>query len=111
MTYVKETMREKHLAVKRMLFSATFRAVLSALTIVCGVLYVVENSSVSTKGYDINALQKKITELKQENQRVEFEVAQYGSMDNIQARLKNLNLVAADKSEYVTLPGTAVARR
>ena len=111
MTYGKETMREKHLAVKRLLLSVTFRAVLSSLTIICGVLYVVETSSVSTRGYDINALQKQIIELKQENQRVEFEVAKYRSMDSIQARLKNFNLVAADKPEYVTLPGSAVARR
>lgn len=88
-----------------------FRVVLSAAVAVLGVLYVAQTSSVSTKGYDINALQKTIVELKQDNQRLEFEIAQQRSMESIQARLKNLNLVAANQVEYVTLPGTAVARR
>lgn len=88
-----------------------FRVVLSAAMAVLAVLYVAQTSSVSTRGYDINVLQKKMTVLKQDNQRLDFEIARHRSMESIQARLKNFNLVAADQVEYVTLPGTAVARR
>jgi len=56
-------------------------------------------------------LQKKIAELEKENQKLDFKVAKSGSMQSIQDRLGQLNLVAADNVEYAILVGSSVARR
>ncbi len=107
----KQTMRQRRLALKRMFLSTTFRFTALLFMLVFGVLYVMQTSSVSTKGYDINELQRQITKLEQDNQRLEFEIATNRSMQSIQQRLSGMDLVAVDTMEYGTLVGTAVARR
>ncbi len=87
------------------------RVLLSAAAVVVGVLYLVETSSVATKGYDINDLQKQISNLKRENQRLELSVAEFRSMASIQERIKTLNLVTANDIVYVSGGGVAMARR
>lgn len=70
-----------------------------------------KTSSVSTKGYEINDLKNKIQELEYENQRLDFEIANYRSMRSIQERLKDMNLVVATDVKYVNLTGSAMAMR
>jgi cell division protein FtsL len=111
MTHRKQTMREKKQAVKRMLLSTSFRVFLTVLVSSFSVLYVAQTSSVSTKGYDINDLQREITQLQRENQKLDFQIAQYRSMQSIKDRLEQMDLVIADNIEYVTLVGNSVARR
>ena len=105
------TMREKHLKIKQWFLGATCRAILAGVVVLFGVLYVVETSAVSTKGYDIAAAQKEIQNLEHENERLTFEIAKNQSMESIQARLPKLNFVAVDSIQYVSTVGTAVAIR
>jgi hypothetical protein len=56
-------------------------------------------------------LQRTITELEQENQKLEFEIAKYRSMQSIQDRLAQMNLVAVGDVEYLDIVGNTVARR
>ena len=107
----KQTMREKRLAIKKLFMNTTFRVGLSVLIGVFGIMYVAQTSSVSTKGYDINDLQRKITNLERENDRLGYQIAQNRSMQSIQARLAGMDLVAADDVEYTTLVGSTVALR
>ena len=106
-----KTMRERRIAIRQWLLSTSFRAVLVTVVALFGVMYVVQISSASTKGYEISDLNKQIQSLEQENQRLEFEVATHRSMKSIQERLQGTNLVVADDIQYVTLVGTAVAMR
>ena len=106
-----QTMRQKRLAVKQWLIGTTFRCVLLTSVAVFGIMYVVQTSSISTKGYEINDLEGQIQVLEQENQKLEFEIATHRSMKSIQERLDGLGLVMADRVDYATLVGTAVARR
>lgn len=106
-----QTMRQKRLALKRLVVSTAFRLCLVGVLLLFTVLYVTQISSISTKGYDMNERQESITELKRENQKLEFAIAQHRSLQSIQARLGTLDLVAADNVEYATLVGTAMARR
>ncbi len=99
------------MAVKRLMLSGTFRIALSVLIVFLGVLNIVNLSSLSTKGYDISDLQKQITSLERENQKLEFNIARHGSMQSIQERLKNMDMIAADNVEYATIVGNTVARR
>ena len=68
-------------------------------------------SRMSTTGYDISNLQKEAAARTKENQKLEFKVAKFGSMQSIQERLGKLNLVAAENVEYAILVGSSVARR
>ena len=91
--------------------STACRGILACFVIVFGVMYVIQTSAISTTGYDMRDLEKKITELERENQRVEYDIAKYRSMESIQARLAGMNMVPAGDVQYVALVGTSVARR
>jgi len=104
-------MRQRKMAVRQWLLSTSFRAGLLVVIAFFGIMYVAQTSSASTKGYEIRDIEKQLQTLEQENQKLEFEIATHRSMQSIQSRLQNTNLVVADNMEYVTLVGTAVARR
>ena len=112
MTSNHQTLRQKRQAVRQWLLGTTFRAVLLTVVLVFGFMYVVKTSSLSTKGYEINDLEKQIQVLEQGNQRLGLEIASHRSMNSIQNRLASLNMVEAGGNvEYVTLSGSAVAMR
>ncbi len=112
MTSNHQTLRQKRQAVRQWLYGTTFRALLLTVFLVFGLMYVVQTSSLSTKGYEINDLEKQIQVLEQENQRLELQIASNRSMNSIQERLVGLNMVEAGGSvEYVSLTGNAVAMR
>jgi len=96
---------------KRLFLNNTFRMVLAVFVFAFGILYVVNISSISTKGYDMTDLQKQITELERENQKLDFKIAKYSSMQSIQDRMKDMDLVAAENIEYATIIGNTVALR
>lgn len=104
-------MRERKLAMKQWLLSKTFRCAMIAVIAVLGIVYVGQTSAMSTKGYDINELQRAVRSLEQENQLLEVDIAQYRSMQHIQSQLSGMNFVAADTVTYISPAGTAVARR
>ena len=106
-----KTLGEKRVFIKHLLLSKAFKVCLSMLILAFTVLHVINLSAMSIKGYDLMALQKQITSLERENQKLEFKIAKYSSMQNIQERLDNMNMVAAENVEYVALMGTVVARR
>lgn len=106
-----QTMRQKRMAVRQLFLSTSFRAVLLTVIALFGVLYVVQTSSASTKGYEIRDLEGQIQSLEHETQRLEFEIATNRSMQSIQTRLAMMNMVPADNIEYATLVGSAVALR
>lgn len=105
------TRREKKMAVKQWLLSSSFRVLFMVFVIFLGLLFVWQTSSASTKGYTINDLEKRVTSLEQENQKLEFAIAQHRSLQSIIERLPQTGLVAVDNISYATLVGTAVALR
>lgn len=105
------TLRQKKHEARKWLLSATCRFAFGAFVVVFGILYVAQTNAFSTKGYEINEIEGQIQALEQENQKLEFEIATHGSMQSIQSRLPSLDLVAVDGVKYVTLTGSAVARR
>lgn len=107
----KQTMRQKRLAVRQMFLSRSFRVCLVALIAVFGVMNLVQITKMSTKGYQINELENNIQSLNHEVEKLNVQIAQHRSMNSIQDRLANLNMVAAENIEYISLPGSSVARR
>lgn len=82
-----------------------------AMSAILAILYLIQIGQVATTGYDITDLQKQARSLEQENERLEFRIAEYRSIKSIEERLARLNLVAADEVVYAAVPGGAVARR
>ncbi|MBU0597004.1 hypothetical protein KJ641_02540 [Patescibacteria group bacterium] len=106
-----ETRRERKLAVKKWMVSTSFRVSLLVMIGIFGLLYIIQMSSVSTKGFTISELQQDIQSLENETRALSVQIAEHRSMASIQDRLSGMNLVAAGNIEYVTPVGTEVARR
>lgn len=104
-------MQQERLALKQFVFSRTCRMILIGCFALFGVLYIMQTSSVSTKGFEISELQGQVRMLENETRSLDVEIAQYRSMKSIQQRLDGMELVEAHNIEYVTPVGTAVALR
>ena len=107
----KTTLREKRRRLKRLIFSASFRAVLLVFIFVFSFLYVWQTNVIATKGYEISDLEGNIKELEIENRRLEVKIAEHTSMNSIQDRLGNSELVPVDHVTYLTLTDSVVAQR
>ncbi len=107
----KPTLRDKKTAFKQWVLGASFRFSLLGLMVFLGVLYVVQTSAISTKGYEIRDLKKQVQDLEKENQNMQFSIANYSSLKSIQERLKGTGMVAVSDVQYVRLAGQAVAMK
>lgn len=76
-----------------------------------GVLYLMQTSTVSTKGFALQDLEKQVAKLEQENRKIEVSIAEFSSMKSIQERLDGLDLVPVEEIAYANDNGTTVARR
>lgn len=112
MTHTKTpTMREKRQAIHQWILGRSCRLCLLVVLGVFSVLYIIETNAVSTKGFAISDLERKIETLEQEQQRLNVEIAKSRSMKSVEERLQKMNMVAAADVQYVSVVGTAVARR
>ena len=107
----KQTLRQKKMAVKKWLVSATCRTGLMLFIVFFGLLYLLQTNTVSSKGYQLSDLEAKLLELEREDQKLDVEISKYRSMDYIQERLDNMDMVASDHVTYVHRPDTVVARK
>lgn len=78
---------------------------------VFGLLYVIEITNVSAKGYEISDLEKRITELANENRQLGVDIARFQSMRSIQERLPETGLVAAGRVQYASAGRAVVVKR
>lgn len=107
----KLTIRQKKEALRKVMYSQTFRVVVVLTLLLFLVLDVFQTSVVSASGTDISALQKEIRELSYENEKLEYEIAKYRSMSSIQERVQKLSFESAGNIDYLILPGSNVAVR
>lgn len=106
-----KTLRAERLQNKHWIFGMGCRLTLLFLLVIFGVLFIWQTSSASTKGFAINDLQKQISDLEKENQKLGLQIAEQRSLKNLENRVTELGLVAVDNVKYVTILGTTVARR
>lgn len=81
------------------------------LLITAAAAYFWQVTSLSVKGFQIKELEKNIQQLKTENKKLELDLTAQESMINLEERVKDLNLVAVDKVEYLTVVSPVVALR
>ncbi len=94
------TLREQNKRVAKIMRNNWFKTGVLSMIAVFGLSFVVQTNSLSTKGYTISGLEKKVTELENQNRQLEVQIAQFQSMHSIKERIKGSNLVSAGTPEY-----------
>ena len=75
--------------------------ILVACTLVFGATYLFEINSLSTKGYEIRQLERKIKEMETEQKHLEVQAANLQSINRIQQEAKKLNFVPTGSVTYI----------
>ena len=82
--------------------------VVLSLLLVTGVGYLVQVNSTLTKGYAIRDLETKISQLQAQGSELKLSALELESMQNVQAKVDQLGMVAVGDVDYLTQ--TPVAR-
>lgn len=74
-----------------------------------GFLYIQQTITTASSGYGISVLERRAEELRKDEARLQFEVAEFQSLQRIQAQLPKLNLVPVRASVYTSpMLGTVI---
>lgn len=102
---------KKRFSLKDWFLSTSFRVSLIVGVMLLSVLYLIQTNAVSTKGFEISELERQIRVLEYDVRKINVEVATYRSMESVEMRLADLDLVASQQVQYLTPAGNPVARR
>jgi len=80
------------------------------LVVAFGVGYLMQINAASSKGYQIRALEKEISELKENGERIELKVAQEQSVQAVETKVKEMGMVPTPQLDYVMATVPQVAR-
>lgn len=93
------------------LTSRTARLALFSIIFIFGLAYIINTAASATTGYQVHELEKHTAALQTEVQKLQVEIADNSSMNNISSRLVKLNMVEASNIKYFTTKNTAVAKK
>lgn len=88
-----------------------WRPLLAVMVVLLGVSYVVELNLISSRGFQARRLEQRLNSLREENRRLNLQVAELQSLTSVGERIQTLGLVPAESVQYLTVGGAAVARR
>jgi hypothetical protein len=100
--------------VKRKDYNAFWGRINKLLVIIiigCGAYYIIGVNSLSIKGFVLGELGDRSLSLRQENEALEFRLAQLGSYENINMRAQDFHMVKVDKIDYITVIDGIVAKK
>ncbi len=87
----------------------TYGLLLFMAVLLLGVCYLWQTNAVATKGYEIKALSRQLTTLRQDNQRLEVQSAELQAAEAAQPSAGQADLVAVEHIEYLASePGSSV---
>ncbi len=87
------------------------KTTLMSVVVLFGFLYLVQTSNTATSGYEIHNLEKQLSALNTDVQKLEIATAAESSMSNIQKRLRGVDMVGVEKIYHLSVVGSAVAMR
>lgn len=102
-TSPKESLRKRRLGFFKL------KTIIIGLIIIGGIFYLVQTNKVAVEGFQIKELNQRIEDLRQENRKLEIEAASLQSISEIKKASQDLNLVKAEKIEYIEAGASAVA--
>ncbi len=76
-------------------------AAILGLGVLMVIVYLIQVNSFSTKGYEISTMQKKITQLREEQKNLEIQTAELQSLQRIQGDPTIINMVPVSSISYV----------
>ena len=87
-------------------------AILTAFAVfILGFVYLTQTNLTATRGYQIKILEKQISVLTEENQKLNLDYVALQSMDNVKKEAENLKLVPTINSESLSLKDSLMALR
>lgn len=87
------------------------RLIICVLILIIGFLNLMTLSMASTRGYYSKNLEKRITELKKENQKINLQMSGLSSPQFLEEAAKNLGMIVAKDIKYLSpTTGSLVAR-
>ncbi len=89
----------------------TLNTVLLFALIVGAVTYFFTTTSLSTKGFAFKELKEQSMKLADDKQQMESQITALASYQNLDARIKNLPLVASKDIAYISWGSSVVARK
>jgi hypothetical protein len=89
----------------------TVRVAVIALTVLMGLLYVVQMNLTATKGYEIRELEREVVTLESQARELQFQSMQLQSMDRLLSQVGPETLVKANPDSFVHAGVTTVAAR
>jgi cell division protein FtsB len=82
------------------------------VTLICmvGFLYIYEVNTLATKGFDIKKAESELEQLKKENENLNIRATELKSMNKIEEKTKDLNMVAPKDISYLNIPGNVAMK-
>ena len=104
----KEGVRKKTLPQKMKTGPVTLTIVTLILVCFLSLFYLAQLFDSSTKGYQMNELEKKTEELREVNRKLEVKAAELKSYKHIEEEAKKLNMLPSASVVYISRVGTQV---
>lgn len=95
----------------RKLFTWKSMAGLGFVAVLLSVGYLSQVSAVSSKSYKFRALESEISELKEQQDKLELQAAVEKSMNVVEARVSEMGMVPAENVDYLSATVPVVAKR
>lgn len=76
-----------------------------------GLLYIFQTNDITTKGYDVEKYEKKLSNLQKENQKMAVELADLKSMDNFGDKINRFSAISYKDITYITSSSSIVAMK
>ena len=74
-------------------------------------VYLLEVNNIAAKGYEIRDLEKQVTEIQDENEKLSVRVIELKSMDQLNEKVAALDMVPVETMAYYDTLGQVMARR
>lgn len=88
-----------------------FNKLLYLAIIISSICYIGSANDLTVKGFELQKLKKDLISKQEENNKNELEVMSMNSYNNLNDRVKNLNMVAVGKVDYIEFSDTAMAKK
>lgn len=89
----------------------TILALIAAFAVSMMIFYVIQVNNLATSGFEVRKLENQITQLKEENKKLELTVIELQSISNVRTKIEKLNFVEVDNMKYIDNSRAAFAQK
>ena len=89
----------------------TLLALVAAFAVSSMVFYIIQVNNLATSGFEVRKLEDQITQLKEENKKLELTAIELQSIANVRPKIEKLNFVEVANIKYIDNTGATFAQR